>query len=167
MEGRSLPLALCLRSEPTQELGDRQARTVAVAHVVREEHLVAVSLLPAEEERESEGDRWEVDESPVDVAQLYAAASDSVDTRLHLIHRGPNAHLQNGTARERVAERWVKVGGLQLILISTTWQRAHALEATKAEQVIFHALQLDALVAEEGDDRAQPGQLLRCRVNRP
>ena len=42
-----------------------------------------------------------------------------------------------------------------------------ALEATEAEQVIFHALQLDALVAEEGDDRAQPGQLLRCRVNRP
>ena len=156
-----------MRSESTQELGDREARTVAIAHVVREEHLFAVPLLPAEQERETEGDRWEVDESSVDVAQFYAAASDAVDTRLHLIHRGPNAHLQNGAARERVAERWVKVGGLQLILISTAWQGAHALEATKAEQVIFHALQLDALVAEEGDDRAQPGQLLRCRVNRP
>jgi hypothetical protein len=134
---------------------------------VREEHLVAIPLLPAEQELEAEGDRWKVDEAPVNVAQLHATASDSVDARLHLIDCGSNAHLQNGATSEGVAEGGVKVGRLQLILVGPTGQSTHALEAAESQEVILHALQFDALVAKEGDDWAQPGQLLRRCVNRP
>jgi hypothetical protein len=70
-------------------------------------------------------------------------------------------------AGKRVTKSGVEVSWLQLILVGATWQGAHALKATEAQQVILHALQFDALVAEEGDDRAQPGQLLRCRIDRP
>jgi hypothetical protein len=167
VEGHSLPLALSLCGEAAQELCDWQSRTVPVTHVVREEHLVAVPLLPAEQEREAEGNRWKVEKASVNVTQLNATASHSVDTRLHLIHRGPNAHLENGATGKRVTERGVEVGWLQLILVGTTWQGTHPLKATEAQQVILHALQLDALVAEEGNDRAQPGQLLGCRIDRP
>jgi hypothetical protein len=134
---------------------------------VGEEHLVAIPLLPAEQERQAEGDRWEVNESSVNVAQLNTAAGDSVDARLHLVDRRPNAHLKNGAARERVAEGGVEVGRLQLILVGAAWEGAHALKAAEAQEIVLHALKFNALVAEEGDDRAQPGQLLRCRVDRP
>jgi transposase-like protein len=134
---------------------------------VGEEHLVAVALLPAEQELVTEGDRWEVDEAAINIAQLNAAAGDPIDARLHLIYRRPNAHLNHRATGEFVAKVRVEVGRLQLILVGATWQGAHALEAAEAQQVILHALEFDALVAEEADDRAQPGQLLRCRVNRP
>jgi hypothetical protein len=134
---------------------------------VREEHLVAIPLLPAEQELKAEGDRWKVDKAPINVAQLHATASDSVDARLHLIDCGPDAHLKYGATSEGVAEGGVEVGRLQLILIGPAWQCAHALEATESQEVILHALQFDALVAKEGDDWAQPSQLLRRCVNRP
>jgi hypothetical protein len=134
---------------------------------VGEEYLVAIPLLPAEQELEAEGDRWKVNEAAINVAQLHAAASDSIDARLHLIDCGPNAHLKHGATSEGVAEGGVKIGGLQLILIGPTWQCAHALEAAESQEVILHALQFDALVAKKGDDWAQPGQLLRRCVNRP
>jgi hypothetical protein len=121
---------------------------------VREEHLVAVSLLPAEQELQAESDRWKVNQTAVNVAQLNAAAGNPVDARLHLIDRRPNAHLENGATRQRVTKGRVKVGRLQLILIGAAWQSAHALKAPEAEQVVFHALQLNALITEEGDDRA-------------
>jgi hypothetical protein len=116
-----LPLALSGCGEAAQELGDGQARAVSIAHVVGEEHLVTVPLLPAEQEREAEGDRWKVDKASVNVTQLNATARHSVDARLHLIHRGPNAHLENGAAGERVTKRGVEVRWLQLILVGATW----------------------------------------------
>jgi hypothetical protein len=134
---------------------------------VGEEHFVTIPLLPAEQERQAEGNRWEVDEASVNVTQFHAAAGDSVNARLHLIDRRPNAHLQNGAARKRVAEGGVEVSRLQLILVGAAWQCAHALKAAEAQEIVLHALKFNALVAEEGDDRAQPGQLLRCRVDRP
>jgi hypothetical protein len=121
VEGHSLSLALSLCGEAAQELCDWQSRTVPVTHVVREEHLVAIPLLPAEQEWEAEGNRWEVDKASVNVTQLNATASHSVDARLHLIHRGPNAHLEDRAAGERVTERGVEVGWLQLILVGATW----------------------------------------------
>jgi hypothetical protein len=121
---------------------------------VGEEHLIAIPLLPAEEELEAEGDRWKVDEATINVAQFHATASDSVNARLHLIDCGPNAHLKYGATSERVAEGGVKVGRLQLILVGPTWQCAHALEAAESQEVVLHALQFDALVAKEGDDWA-------------
>jgi len=60
-----------------------------------------------------------------------------------------------------------KIGWLQLILVGPTGQSAHALEAAESQEVVFHALQFNALVTKEGDDWAQPGQLLRRCVNRP
>jgi hypothetical protein len=134
---------------------------------VGEEHLVAVALLPAEEELEAECNRWKVDEAAINISQLNTAAGDSVDARLHLINRGPDAHLNHRAAGQRVAKDRVKVDRLELILIGAAWQGAHALKATEAQQVILQALQFNALVAEEGDDRAQPCQLLRRRINGP
>jgi hypothetical protein len=145
---RSLPLALGLCGEAAQELGDWQARAVAVTHVVGEEHLVAVALLPAEEELKTEGDRRKVDKASVNVSQLNTAAGDPVDARLHLIDRRPNAHLNHRAAGQRVAKGRVKVGRLQLILVGAAWQGAHALKATETQEVILQALKFNALVAE-------------------
>jgi hypothetical protein len=134
---------------------------------VGEEHLVAVALLPAEQELKAECDRWKVNEAPINIAQLNTAAGDPVDARLHLIDCRPNAHLNHRAAGQRVAEGRVKVDRLQLILVGATWQGAHALEAAEAQEIVFHALEFNALVTEEVDDRAQPSQLLRRRINRP
>jgi len=163
----SLALGFGGCGEAAQELGDWQARTVSVAHVVGEEHLIAIPLLPAEKELKTEGDRRKVDKAAINISKLNSAAGDPIDARLHLIYRGPNAHLNHRATGEFVAKGRVEVGRLQLILVGATWQGAHALEAAEAQEIVFHALEFDALVTEEVDDRAQPGQLLRRRVNRP